>query len=256
MVVPSASDRLTRGRPPLVSISPVSKAPVIEGTSYNKLVEKLLDFRSALAATETSHKENQEVDAAGTGPSVASGVVESEDGQPEDSGAQPEDSAHVAPTADEKGAGTGRAARADDAVADSGPLGEEEASQSTSADKEGSDSILHREGPSTAACAPTTSAAISDAESLKVAMTLKEGQVAEDFFNETASQLTYYGLSRLHQEVRGIVDCKYLDGKPRENPVGLATGWSPFVNISMLCMFVPSTGSRAPALRFLSQQPL
>lgn len=36
------------------------------------------------------------------------------------------------------------------------------------------------------------------------ATALKEGQVAEDFFRDTASQLTYYGLSRLHQEVRGL----------------------------------------------------
>lgn len=195
--------------------------------SYNKLVEKLLDFRSALAATEASDQDKQEVDAGGTGPSVASGVVESGDDRPEESGGQPEDSARFASTADEKDAGTGRGGTEEDAVAVSGPLGEEEASQSTSANKEGSISMLDREGPSRNSCAPTTSAAVADTESMKVAMTLKEGQVAEDFFNETASQLTYYGLSRLHQEVRGVVDCKYLDFpcQTRENHADWATGW-------------------------------
>lgn len=39
-------------------------------------------------------------------------------------------------------------------------------------------------------------------ESIKFATALKEGQVADEFFRETASQLTYYGLSQLYQEVR------------------------------------------------------
>lgn len=47
------------------------------------------------------------------------------------------------------------------------------------------------------------SSAVSDEETAQCARVLKEGQVAEDFFRETASQLTYFGLSRLHQEVRG-----------------------------------------------------
>lgn len=42
-----------------------------------------------------------------------------------------------------------------------------------------------------------------DEASAKVASDFKEGQVAEEFFRETASQLTYFGLSRLHVEVRG-----------------------------------------------------
>lgn len=41
-------------------------------------------------------------------------------------------------------------------------------------------------------------------ESIKFATALKEGQVAEEFFRETASQLTYYGLSQLYQEVRNL----------------------------------------------------
>lgn len=170
--------------------------------SYNKLVEKLLDFRSALAAIEAPGRDKQEVDAAGTGHSVGSCHAESMDGQKEDS-------AHVGSTADEEEAvGPERAVEGDEAAAvcdTSGPSGEDEACHSVSADKKGSDSMLDREGASTDKCAHATSAAIADAESVKVATTLKEGQVAEDFFRETASQLTYYGLSRLHQEVRDIV---------------------------------------------------
>lgn len=89
----------------------------------------------------------------------------------------------------------------------------------------------------------------TDPESAKVAKVLKEGQVAEDFFRETASQLTYYGLSRLHQEVRAR----------RDGAVLVDYRSSCFL---LYCKLTPSlftllpTGSRPSAVRLFPQQPL
>lgn len=165
--------------------------------SYNKLVEKLLDFRSAMTAASDQGKQDGET--AGIGPSVASGGAESKEI------GQQEESMNGASTTDEKAVGPARAVGDDGAVVvgdTCGPLRENGVSPaSIPANEEGFDSTLHREGTPSDACARATSATIADEESAKVAEALKEGQVAEDFFRETASQLTYYGLSLLHQEV-------------------------------------------------------
>ncbi|GMF34823.1 unnamed protein product [Phytophthora lilii] len=65
---------------------------------------------------------------------------------------------------------------------------------------------------------------ISDADALDTATTLlEEGPVLEEFFNSTASQLTYYGLVKLHEDLRErqlcfegalyllVTDAGYLD---------------------------------------------
>lgn len=187
--------------------------------SYNKLVEKLLDFRSL--TVEASGPRKQGVDNAGVKEDVPSDKSESNDDQ--DAG-----STNFAKTAGEEDAGTQArlgtgplqttqsvgAVVVDDASESLGenartPVGksdedavQEGPSASTIARQQGSESILHREeGLPTDKCARASSST-SEAESDKMATALKEGQVAEEFFRETASQLTYYGLSRLHQEVR------------------------------------------------------
>lgn len=171
--------------------------------SYNKLVEKLLDFRSAMTTASDAGEQDvkQDGETAGIGPSVASvGAESTEDGQQEGS-------MNGASTAGEEAVKPARACGDDDAVVvgdNCAASGENGASPSTPANQEGSDSTLHREGTPSGACARVTSAAIADEESAKVALALNEGQVAEDFFRETASQLTYYGLARLHQEVRDV----------------------------------------------------
>lgn len=53
-------------------------------------------------------------------------------------------------------------------------------------------------------------------ETTRVARVLEEGHIAEEFFRETASQLTYYGLSKLHQEVRGRKTLIYFSLKKGE----------------------------------------
>lgn len=173
---------------------------MIEGMSYNKLVEKLLDFRSETPAASDQGKQGGET--ARIGPNVSSGDAESKEN------GQQEESLNGASTTEEEAVGSARAVGDDVAavVGDTcGPMGENGASPaSISANQEGPDSTLHQEGSPPDACARATNADIADEESSRVTMVLKEGQVAEDFFRETASQLTYYGLSRLHQEVRYI----------------------------------------------------
>lgn len=171
--------------------------------SYNKLVEKLLDFRSAMttASDEGTQDVKQDGETAGIGPSVASVGAESTEND------QQEESMNGASTAEEEAVGPARACGDDDAVVvgdKCGASGENGASPSTPAKQGRSEATSHREETPSDTCAPARSAAAADEESARVALALKEGQVAEDFFRETASQLTYYGLARLHQEVRDV----------------------------------------------------
>lgn len=221
---PTAQDDLRPSAPCIVSVfSSLLQGQVIEGMSYNKLVEKLLDFRSAMTAA--SDEGNQDGKTARVGPSVACISAESREN------GQQEESISGASTTEEETAFRPAQACGDDgavAVGDKcGPLGENGASPvPISAHQEGSDSTLHRERTPSDACARATSGAIADEESAKIAMTLKEGQVAEDFFRETASQLTYYGLSRLHQEVRDVARCAIVVAVLRDiTPLLLWTGY-------------------------------
>lgn len=187
------------------ALSSPLQGEVIEGMSYNKLVEKLLDFRSAMTAASDEGKQDEET--AGIGPSVANVGAESRG-----NGGQQEHPMNDASTTEEEAVGSARASGDDGSVVvgdKCGPLGAESAASrsSVSPGQEGSDSTPHRGGTPSDACARATSSAMTDEESSEVAVALKEGQVAEDFFRETASQLTYFGLSRLHQEVRDVAHC-------------------------------------------------
>lgn len=52
---------------------------------------------------------------------------------------------------------------------------------------------------------------ISDADALDTATTLlEEGPILEEFFNSTASQLTYYGLVKLHEGLRERQLCVFF----------------------------------------------
>lgn len=193
----------------LLSFRRELKGTVIEGMSYNKLVEKLLDFRS-MTAVEPLAQGEQSLNIAGIGPSVTSGIAESSDGHQAES-------AHVVTTAEEAVVGPVQVVQDGAVVVDDtcAPLGEDRASSpSIASNQEGSDSILQQGGPPSGTVAQGTSVGIANTESAKLATALKEGQVAEEFFRETASQLTYYGLSRLHQEVRDVSHCDY-SGCPR-----------------------------------------
>lgn len=197
--------------------------------SYNKLVEKLLDFRSLTAeasfrslTVEASGPRKQGFDSAGVRQNVPSDTSESNDDQEagstnaaktsgeEDDGTQAQLATGPLQTSQSVGAvvvddaseSLGENAQTQVGKGDEDTVQEGLSSASTIARQQGSESILHREeGLPTDECARAPSVT-SETESDKMATALKEGQVAEEFFRETASQLTYYGLSRLHQEVR------------------------------------------------------
>ncbi|CAM9285749.1 unnamed protein product [Ectocarpus sp. 6 AP-2014] len=201
---------------------------VIEGMSYNKLVEKLLEFRSL--TVEASGPRKQDFDNVGARQNVPSDKSESNDRQ--EAG-----STNIAKTAGEEDAGTQAqlvtkplqtaqsvgAVVVDDASESLGenaptPVSRSEedtgqeglSSASTITRQQGSGSILHREEGLPTDKSARASSVTSETESDKMATALNEGQVAEEFFRETASQLTYYGLSQLHQEVRERQLCVFF----------------------------------------------
>lgn len=171
--------------------------------SYNKLVEKLLDFRSLTA--EAPDRCEQGSGAAGFGLGVTVGDRENKEEMPS-----------VAPTPNEEAAqreepvtvGQGQAGRNDGEGMVENRCDESGDGNSTAVGAAASEVDVVRRGiPSarTSARDEGPSSVLRDkAESSATATALREGQVAEDFFRETASQLTYYGLSKLHQEVREL----------------------------------------------------
>lgn len=210
------------------------QAAVIEGISYNKLVEKLLEFRSLTVKPADADLRRVEsgkiVNASGITGDVAgssSKPVETLEGCT----AQATNSAELV---EKKHAKSGEATD-DFALSETksvqilqGSPGQAEtdlggAGEHRNPDREdakygilkespvkdpaaGSTPVVDVRGSGDAANSGTLSvqAPSTDCpeESIKFATALKEGQVAEEFFRETASQLTYYGLSQLYQEVR------------------------------------------------------
>ena len=183
----------------------------------------------------------------GSGPSVASAIAESSE-----NGGQQKESMNGASMTEEEAVGPARACGDDGAVVVGdvrGASGGENAASSSSLS-------TSQEGTPSDTCAPSSAVAH---ESAKLATALKEGQVAEDFFRETASQLTYYGLSRLHQEVRCVahsatsalaVLCK---NHANCNGLGAPLGWPlrftpPCRSASVNCAFSFATTTSAPCL--------
>lgn len=129
------------------------------------------------------------------GSSVTSGIAESSDGHEAEV-------THVEKAVEEASIGPGQVTQDDGVeVGDTcAPVGEDGTHSSpTASNQEGPDSILHRESPPSDTVVQATRG--GDTDSAKAATALKEGQVAEEFFRDTASQLTYYGLAQLYQEV-------------------------------------------------------
>eukprot|EP00904_Undaria_pinnatifida_P005402 jgi/Undpi1/1992/HiC_scaffold_12.g05379.m1 len=154
---------------------------VIEGLSYNKLVEKLLDFRSLTGGAKDSEQ-----------PSLGA-----------DDGDVPESSS--SPPAEPAGIET----KTDDVETKTAPESVESGEKVAIAE-EGARDVTPSCGPSEGSPSMPVEGMDKDKASTKVASDLKEGQVAEEFFRETASQLTYFGLSRLHAEVRERQLCVFF----------------------------------------------
>lgn len=88
-------------------------------------------------------------------------------------------------------------------------------------------------------------------ETSRLAKMLEEGQIVEDFFGETASQLTYYGLSRLHQEVRQCLPPPLTCGG-RPGSAAAPAEASSYAPALLTQMFAHVTSSPALANRFAS----
>lgn len=168
-------------------------------------MEKLLEFRST-TAVEPSAQGEQCLDIAGIESTVTSGIAGISDHQAEATHATTAEKAPVEPANVAQDA----AVVVGDACVPVGEGGASSSSPSTASYQEGPGSILHREvPPSDNVVAQATSGGIANTDSAEVATALREGQVAEEFFRDTASQLTYYGLAQLYQEVRDVARSKY-----------------------------------------------
>lgn len=196
--------------------------------SYNKLVEKLLDFRS-IAGEASDPRVLYTVGTTGnTGDSAGNCDVSGRDGveqaEPpfpaspggkktpgQDEGVSVEPGAVVGDVDEEAGVNAcnvnarnpsgGRPSTRTEGSDDGGDVKMDETTTAVIESSSTEQVLCQVEGASDTGVA-SSSDQVTDAESVKVAKVLKEGQIVDDFLGETASQLTYYGLSRLHQEVR------------------------------------------------------
>lgn len=196
--------------------------------SYNKLVEKLLDFRSIAGEASDPGVLHTVGTTGDSGDSAENCDVSERDGAEQaeppfsaspggkdtpgqDEGVSVEPGAVVGDVDEEVGvhacnvnacnpSGGGPSTRTEGS--DDGGNAKMDETTTAVIETSSTEQLLGQVGGAPDTGIASSSDQVTDAESVKVAKVLKEGQVAEDFFRETASQLTYYGLSRLHQEVR------------------------------------------------------
>ncbi|CAH0474833.1 unnamed protein product [Peronospora belbahrii] len=172
---------------------------VVGNKSYNELIERLVDYRGVIMTEEANNN-------------VASKVENQEDVAPSsDTAVQSEEEEEGKPQTDSLPV----------------PLGTDVTGfQNLSIDDNATADVLNIAGP----CNSTTSRSspkkclsqqtvqammkerhISDTDALDTARTLlEEGPVLENFFNSTASQLTYYGLIKLHEGLRERQLCVFF----------------------------------------------
>lgn len=155
--------------------------------SYNKLVEKLLDFRSMTYYTADADASKPDETAVGTALDASGDEAVAQENRGQRADVEHVESAHVV----------------------EGGIIQGVEFQATN-DGGVNPNLLPEPAPTAVVPTPLSAGeasvqapVVSDSgmESAEVATALKEGQVAEEFFRETASQLTYYGLARLHREV-------------------------------------------------------
>ena len=166
--------------------------------SYNKLVEKLLDFRSLNLKTANSNLPCVEADTTANEDGTADNVDSSVD-LLEVSEKEPQPKTGSAPAGE----------HGDEECRNNKDDFSRKSSVEGSAVENTSEVIANESGNAAEKSdsrAETPAIQVPSADnpqqSIELASVLKEGQAAEEFFRETASQLTYYGLSRLHQEVQ------------------------------------------------------
>eukprot|EP00644_Phytophthora_capsici_P009267 jgi/Phyca11/543759/estExt2_Genewise1Plus.C_PHYCAscaffold_130061 len=168
---------------------------VVGNKSYNELIERLVDYRGILMTEEATAKENEE----STGAGALDSLPGQEDKEEEKSAVASLPSPLVTRTADFQNlsidvnstSASPDAARSPNAT-----------SSTTSPKKSPSQQTVRT---------MMKERHMSDADALDTATTLlEEGPVLEEFFNSTASQLTYYGLVKLHEGLRERQLCVFF----------------------------------------------
>jgi hypothetical protein len=172
---------------------------VVGNKSYNELIERLVDYRGVLMTEEANEKAASESD--------KQEETESSSSSPKEEGAEEETkSAAVAlpsPLATSTTGFQNLSIDVNSAPASGPAAGSPHSTSSLPSPKK---------SPSQQTVQTMMKERhISDADALDTATTLlEEGPVLDEFFNSTASQLTYYGLVKLHEGLRERQLCVFF----------------------------------------------
>ncbi|TYZ68155.1 hypothetical protein PybrP1_005106 [[Pythium] brassicae (nom. inval.)] len=199
-----------------VVLTDVGTLKVVQNKSYNELVAHLVEYRSVLM-TEGG---NEATEAADSAAAPGSGAA------PEASAAH-ETSSTPAAAASDEAVGAATEGELETKTAPPGPIVSDFTALAIDTEMaDASPSVpTTPTSRSPAASSPTQKRSpskqtvqvmmkerhISDADALSTAtVLLEDGPVLEEFFNSSASQLTYYGLLKLHEGVRERQLCVFF----------------------------------------------
>lgn len=181
---------------------------IVENKSYNELVERLVEYRSVLM-TENDEKATSSEDDGDVAPESAAATGKASDeadtatGEDDELETKPHPPVSIVTSFKELTIDT-------DVVPNITEL-----SAASPASSVSSSSL----SPSNAKKSPSKQTVqvmmkerhISDADAVSTAtVLLEEGPILEEFFDSSASQLTYYGLVKLHEEVRERQLCVFF----------------------------------------------
>ncbi|KAL4146422.1 hypothetical protein PRNP1_012286 [Phytophthora ramorum] len=178
-----------------------STMKVVGNKSYNELIERLVDFRGVLMTEEVNEKAALETEKETDAESL-SDIPTGQEGEEEE--VKPAAASLPPPLATQMTGFQNLSIDVNSVAAfPSGVAGSPNSTTSmTSPKKSPSQQTVQT---------MMKERHISDADALDTATTLlEEGPVLEEFFNSTASQLTYYGLVKLHEGVRERQLCVFF----------------------------------------------
>ncbi|KAF1328743.1 hypothetical protein FI667_g6674, partial [Globisporangium splendens] len=176
------------------------KMEVVQNKSYNELVERLVEYRSVLM---TESEAEEKPDSAAAPPSSAEGANELSGVDATANTVGGQDVEPIVPVVHNFNVLTVDV----EAAADTEMMASSPSSSSSSLS-----SPSQKKSPSKQTVQVMMKERhISDADAMNTAMALlEEGPILEEFFNSSASQLTYYGLVKLHEEVRERQLCVFF----------------------------------------------
>lgn len=173
---------------------------VVGNKSYNELIERLVDYRGVLMTEEANEKAASEtekqVDTESSSDTVTVQLGEEEE-------VKPAVASLPSPLVAQTTGFHSLSIDVNNAPASSNAVGSPNSTTSMSSPKKSPSEQTVQ--------AMMRERHISDADALDTATTLlEEGPVLEEFFNRTASQLTYYGLVKLHEGLRERQLCVFF----------------------------------------------